>query len=41
MKCGILRDKFKLKSSKVCILYLNIGLGILRTKLKGPMGFRN
>ena len=39
MKFRILRDKFKLKSSKVCILYLNIGLGILRAKLKGPWDF--
>ena len=36
MKFGILRDKFKLKkSSKVCILYFNIGLGILRVRQKG------
>ena len=39
MKFGILRDKFKLKSSKVCILYLNIGLGILRAELKDPWDF--
>ena len=35
MKFGVLRDKFKLKKFQSLYLHFNIGLGILRAKLKG------